>query len=126
VVYLGPDVDDAEFAEACARAEAAARLVPGPLVGILAGVDSFEPSGGSDGKVPAFIPARIPGAERLRNDLADLSASEHAGWKPHVTLAYPDPGDPLPEPGPPVPVTFTHLSVHRGDDVQRFPLGGGA
>jgi len=124
VVYLGPDVDDDAFAEACRRTEAAARLVSGPLVAILAGAGSFEPSGGSDGKVPAFVPARIPGAERLRNDLADLSASEHAGWKPHVTLAYLDPGDPLPDPVPPVPVTFTHLTVHRGDDVQRFPLGG--
>ena len=24
---------------------------------------------------------------------------------------------------PPTPVTFTHLSVHRGDDVRHFPLG---
>jgi len=124
VVYLGPDVDDDAFADACARAQAAARLAPGPLAGILAGAGSFEPSGSSGGKVPAFIPARIPGAERLRNDLADLSASEHADWKPHVTIAYLDPGEPLPDPGPPVPVMFTHLSVHRGGDVRRFPLGG--
>ena len=99
VVYLGPDVGDDAFAEACGRAAAAARLVSGPLVAILAGIGSFEPSAGSDGKVPAFIPARIPGAERLRAGLADLSASEHADWHPHVTLAYLDPGDPLPDPG---------------------------
>jgi hypothetical protein len=59
----------------------------------------------------------------LRAALADLSASEHADWKPHVTRAYLEPGDPLPAPHPPVPVTFTHLSVHCGGDVQRFPLG---
>lgn len=123
VVYLGADLDDAAFAEACARAADAASRVPGPLVGILAGVGSFPPSPSSDGKVPAFIPARIPGAERLRDALADLSASEHAQWSPHVTLAYIDEGDLLPDPGPPVPVTFTHLSVHRGDDVRQFPLG---
>jgi SPP1 gp7 family putative phage head morphogenesis protein len=124
VVYLGPDLDDEAFANACARAADAASRVPGPLVGILAGVDSFPPSPSSDGKVPAFIPARIPGAERLREALANLSASEHVNWSPHVTLAYIDEGDPLPDPGPPVPATFTHLSVHRGDDVQQFPLGG--
>jgi 8-oxo-dGTP pyrophosphatase MutT (NUDIX family)/2'-5' RNA ligase len=124
VVYLGSDLDDEAFAEACTRAEAAARLVPGPLVGILAGVDSFPPSTGSDGKVPVFIPARIPLAERLRDALADLSASEHAQWSPHVTLRYQKIGEPLPDPGPPVPVTFTHLAVHRGDEVRQFPLGG--
>lgn len=124
VVYLGPDLDDSAFAGACRRAAEAARHVPGPLVGILAGVGSFEPSGGSGGKVPAFVPARIPGAGRLRNDLADLSASEHPDWNPHVTLAYLEQGEPLPDPVTPVPVTFTHLSVHRGDDVERFPLGG--
>ena len=125
VVYLGPDVDDEAFAVACERAAYAAGLARGPLVGILSGIGSFQPSGGSDGKVPVFIPARIPMAERLRADLEDLSASEHADWKPHVTLAYLDEGDPLPAPLAPFPVTFTHLSVHRGDDeVRRFPLGG--
>ena len=59
----------------------------------------------------------------LREALADLSASEHANWHPHVTLAYVEPGEAMPDPVAPVPVTFTHLSVHRGDDVERFPLG---
>ena len=66
----------------------------------------------------------LPGAERVREALEDLSASEHKHWKPHVTLAYVDPADPLPGPVPQTPVTFTHLSVHRGDDeVERFPFG---
>ena len=125
ICYLGGGVDDPAFAEACSRAQAAARLVPGPLVGILAGIDSFPPSGSSDGKVPAFIPARIPHANVLREALADLSASEFSQWSPHVTLTYLDPGAPLPDPGPPVPVTFTHLSVHRGGEVYRIALGSG-
>jgi 2'-5' RNA ligase len=126
VVYLGPDVDDEAFAAACDRAQAAAAAMPGPLPGTLAGVDSFPASGSSDGKVPAYVPASLPGAAPLRAALADLSASEHADWQPHVTLAYVDEGDPLPDPLPSTPVTFTQLSVHRGGDVERFPLGCGS
>jgi 2'-5' RNA ligase len=124
VVYLGPDVDDEAFAAACDRARQAAALADGPLSGTVSGVGAFPPSPSSDGKVPAWAAIAIPGAEVLREALADLSASEHANWTPHVTLAYIDAGDPLPAPLEPVPVTFTHLSVHRGDDVERFPLGG--
>jgi 2'-5' RNA ligase len=124
VVFLGDDVHDQAFAEACARAKAAAASASGPLRGIVRGVDSFPPSGSSDGKRPAFAPVTIPGAQDIRSQLEDLSASEHKDWKPHVTLAYIGRDDPLPAPVPATPVKFTHLSVHRGDDVKRFPLGG--
>lgn len=123
VVYLGPDVDDAAFAQACSRARQAATSVPGPLAGIVSGVGSFPPGDSSDGKRPAFAPVHVPGAKGLRSRLEDLSASEHRDFKPHVTLAYVGKDDPLPAPVPPTPVRFTHLSVHRGDDVKRFPLG---
>jgi len=124
VVYLGKDVDDDAFAAVCERARQAAALVPGPLQGTVSGVGAFPPSDSSDGKVPAWAAVGIPGAEALRNALADLSASEHKDWTPHVTLAYLDPGDPLPAPLEPVPVTFACLSVHRGDQVELFPFGG--
>lgn len=123
VVYLGSDVDDDAFAQACTRAADAAAMLPGPVSGTVGGIDSFEPSGGSDGLVPAFVPVDLPGAHELRAHLADLSASEHTDYHPHVTLAYLQPGQPLPEPVPNTPVTFTHLSVHRGPDVVRIPLG---
>lgn len=124
VVYLGPDVDDDAFAVACQRAAIAAAAVPGPLAGAISGTGTFPPSGSSDGKVPAWAGVMLPGAESLREALEDLSASEHKDWKPHVTLAYVEPGEPLPDPVPHVPVTFTHLSVHRGHgEVVRFPLG---
>jgi hypothetical protein len=126
VVYLGPDVDDKAFAQACDRAKAAAAAMPGPLTGTAGGIGTFPPSAGSDGKVPAWAGVVLPGAERLRSSLEDLSASEHKDWKPHVTLAYVEPGEPLPAPVPQTQVMFTSLSVHRGDDeVARFPLGGG-
>lgn len=125
VVYLGPDVDDEAFAEAQDRARQAASAMPGPLTGMVGGVGTFPPSAGSHGKVPAWAGVVLPGAERLRSSLEDLSASEHPDWKPHVTLTYVKPGEALPAPVPQTPVTFTHLSVHRGNNqVARFPLGG--
>lgn len=121
VVYLGEDVDDKAFAEACRRARAAALSAGGPLTGKIAGVGSFP----SDAEtVPAFAPADVPDAKPIRAKLADLSASEHKDWKQHVTLAYVPKGGPLPAPVPSTPVKFTHLSVHRGKQVMRFPLGG--
>jgi 2'-5' RNA ligase len=122
VVYLGPDVSDEEFAQACARALDAAAAA-GPLSGTVYGIGLFPPSDSSDGKMPVFAEADIPGASDMRSRLEDLSASEHADWVPHVTLCYAEVGDALPAPVPPTPVTFTHLSVHRGDEVRRFPLG---
>jgi 2'-5' RNA ligase len=123
VVYLGPDLDDAAFAQACARALQAASDAPGPLTGTVGGLGTFPPSGSSDGKKPVYAPVDLPGAAALRAGLEDLSASEHTQWRPHVTLAYAGPDDDLPAPVPDTPVTFTHLAVHRGDDVMRFPLG---
>lgn len=125
VVYLGSDVGDDALAAACERARQAASAVDGPLSGTLSGVGAFPPSESSDGKVPAWAAIAVPGAEQLRAALADLSASQFKDWQPHVTLAYLDPGDPLPAPLDPVPVTFTHLSVHCGGQlVARYPLGG--
>lgn len=126
LVYLGPDVDDTAFAQACTRALQAAGDAPGPLTGRVGGLATFQPSNASDGKTPVYADADLPGAQPLRDALADLSQSEFTDWVPHVTLAYTGPDDDLPDPVPDTPVTFTHLSVHRGDDVLRFPLGGPA
>ena len=126
VCYLGKDVSDRAFAAACERAEGAAASLDGPLSGVISGLGTFEPSGSSDGKTVAWAAVALPGAERLRAALEDLSASEHTDWTPHLTLRYQDAGDDLPEPVPPTPVTFTHLCVHRADGLlERFPLGGG-
>jgi hypothetical protein len=126
VVYLGPEVDDDALVQALMAARDAAASVPGPLDGMLSGISSLPPSDSSDGKVPAFVPVMLPGAQPLRDALEHLSASEHPDWTPHVTVAYLNPGEALPGPLPPTPVTFTHLSVHRGGEVTRFPLGGAA
>ncbi len=122
VVYLGPDVDDKAMATAVQRAQDAAAKVGGPLVGTVGGLATFPPSDGSDGKTVAYAPAQIPGAEKLRDALGDLSASEHKVFKPHVTLSYLGKDDPMPDPVPPVPVRFDHLTVHRGDEAVHVPL----
>jgi hypothetical protein len=125
VVYLGPDVSDDALAAACDRAQQAAASIGAPLSGTVSGIGAFPPSDSSDGKVPVWAAIAVPGAERLREALADLSASQFADWQPHVTLAYLDPGEPLPAPLDPRPVTFTHLNVHCGGQVvASYPLGG--
>ncbi len=123
VVYLGPDVDDKSFAEACDAARKAAKDAPGPLTGTISGIASFAPSASSDGLKPVYVVPNIAGITDLREALEDLSASEH-DFMPHITLAYLDPDDPLPKPLPLTPLTFDYLSVHRGDEVVRFALGG--
>jgi GNAT superfamily N-acetyltransferase/2'-5' RNA ligase len=122
VVYLGKNVSDEAFEEACRRAQAAAGQVQ-PMSGFLRGVETFEPSEGSRQKTPAFVPAYVPGIGRLRAMLEDLNGSEHRLYRPHVTLAYLEHGDDLPEPHPRVDVRFSHLHVKRGDQVVSFPLG---
>jgi 2'-5' RNA ligase len=122
VVYLGR-ISDEEYSIALSRAQSAAAVTPRELVGVVSGVDSFEPSEGSGGKTPAFAPVELPGIEALRAALADLSASEHSDYRPHVTVAYLGDGEPLPAPVLPTRVTFTHLALHRGSERVLFQLG---
>jgi 8-oxo-dGTP diphosphatase len=121
--YLGKDVSDKAFEEACRRTKAAAAKLA-PMDGVLRGIDVFPPSKGSDGKVVAFVPAYVGSVGLLRRELEDLSASEHTDWRPHVTLAYLEEGDSLPAPHPAVPLHFDRVYVKRGDDVVSFPLTG--
>jgi rifampin ADP-ribosylating transferase len=123
ICYLGKNVSDKAFAEACRRTREAAAQCP-PMDGVLRGIDIFPPSKSSDGKVPAFVPAYVGGIGRLRRLLEDQSASEHKDYRQHVSLAYLEEGDSLPAPHPAVPVRFTHVHVKRGDEVVSYPLGG--
>jgi 8-oxo-dGTP diphosphatase len=124
LVYLGPDVGDETWELACKRAREAAAMTPGPQPVLLEGIDSFEPSEFSDGKRPAYVPATMPaGLHALRDNLADLQHETSLPFVPHVSLAYLDPGEPMPLPFPPTQVDFHGLSVHRGrHEVARFPF----
>jgi 2'-5' RNA ligase len=125
IAYLGPDVDDETFEAACHAAKAAAAQSPPPS-GTIGGRGTFPE--GDDG-IPVWAEVDVPLAHALHAALGWLQSPESAvarsgKYTPHMTRAYLAEGDPLPEPLPDVPVTFTHLSVHRGDDVQQFPFGG--
>ena len=126
VAFLGSDLSDDDFECACERAAAVAASIDGPLAGVVGGIGYFEPSDASDGLKPVYTVPDIPRIEQVHGPLADLSASEHKEYHPHVTLGYVDPADALPAPVPVTPVCFTHLSVHRGDQVRHFPFGGPA
>jgi GNAT superfamily N-acetyltransferase len=122
VVYLGKNISDEAFEEACRRAEQAARQSR-PMSGFLRGVETFEQGDGSRGKTPVFVPAYVPGIGHLRSLLEDLNGSQHRQYRPHVTLAYLGEDDDLPKAHPKVDVRFDRLHVKRGDDVVSFPLG---
>ena len=124
IVFLGRDVDDDLLAQVCDTAEAVAELVPSPLKGTVSGVGSFPASNSSDGMIPVFTNPDVPGLDGLRAAFERFNASEHTDFKPHVTLAYQDADDPMPDPVPETPIEFTCLSVHRGDEVHNFPFGG--
>lgn len=126
VVYLGPDVDDALLEEVCQIANVVAQATS-PLEGTLGGQGTFEPSESSDWMVPVYVVPDVPGIESLRGPFERFNASQHKDFHPHATLAYLDPAVELPEPLDPLPIRFTHLSVHRGtDEVRRFAFGGTA
>jgi hypothetical protein len=125
VVYLGPDVDDTSWAQACAAAQqVAARTAP--LSGTIGGRGEFP--AGEDG-VPVFAKVQLPGAADLHQALKHLqhptAASATHGYTPHVTLTYAQ-DDHRPDPVPNTPVTFAELSLHRGDQIVRYPLAGGS
>jgi 2'-5' RNA ligase len=122
VVYLGKNLTDDAWEQACSRASQAATAAPGPVDGTIGGLGVFPPD--ETGSMPVFAHAQIPAAHPIRKQLEDLSASQHREWHPHVTMTFASPGDVLPAAPDPTPVTFTHLSAHRGDEVRRFKLGG--
>lgn len=127
VVYLGPDVDDDTWTQACADVQEVAAHTA-PLEGSVGGRGEFP--AGDDG-VPVFAKVQLPGAAELHQALAHLqaptAASAKHGYTPHVTLTYldDDTAD-RPDPVPDTPVRFGEISLHRGDQVVRYPLGGSA
>lgn len=122
LVYLGKNVPKHQLDEISNRATQIAASTA-PLRGVVSGRGTFEPSDSSDGKTPVYARPNIPGIKQLQKQFSDLSESEH-GFNPHITLKYNDVGEEMPEPVKPTDVAFSHLSLHRGDEVQRFPFKG--
>jgi 8-oxo-dGTP pyrophosphatase MutT (NUDIX family) len=126
IVYCGKIADDATFEKICAVAARVASAQRGPMSGTIGGRGTFPASESSDWLIPVWAKPEIPGIEALRGPLEQFNGSQHSDFHPHMTLAYMDSNEDLPAPIPPTPVTFTHLSVHRGDECRVFAFGGAA
>jgi 2'-5' RNA ligase len=124
VVYLGKGLEGPRIEQIAQRLSQLAAGTPGPLEGTVGGLGTFVPSASSDWKTPVFAVPEVEGLSDLRAHLEDLNASEHTDFHPHITLKYLDQGEPLPAEPEPIPVSFTHLTLHHGDDVRHFPFAG--
>lgn len=125
IVYLGKDVPEEKLDAISARVADVASKRP-PVQAMIGGQGTFTPSESSDFKTPVFAKVNAPGLDSLRAAFEDLNASQHTEFHPHMTQTYVAEGEPLPEPMPQTPVTFTHLSLHRGNDVEKHPFATGA
>jgi len=123
LVYLGQNISDEIYEEACqaARELAASR---GPISATIGGRGTFPPSASSDWKTPVYAIPDVPGIDEMRQAVSGLNASEHQDYKPHVTIAYVEDPAILPPPLPTKQVTIPAVSVHRGDTVQRYLFTG--
>jgi hypothetical protein len=114
-----------------ARTEAIEELLPGDprlpktLSGQVGGIGAFPE--GEDG-VPVFVPVDVPGLEVLRQwltealDAAGITYAANHGYTPHVTLKYADAGEPMPDPVPPVPVSFDGLIAAVDNEPTPVPF----
>jgi 2'-5' RNA ligase len=127
LAYLGSDVDDGTLNDVLRTAKHVAAETR-PFTITASGIDSFPPSAGSDGKVPAYAPVSVTDElKALREPFARYHASEHQDFTPHITLAYLDEGDPLPDAVPQVRIPVDAVHVHLGGRVfARIPLGSSA
>lgn len=115
-------------ARAIVTAENMARYCP-PIVGRVSGVGRFQADSGSKDVVYASVDA--PGLADFRTHLAEqLRASgaapsgEH-GYTPHITLAYVEPGAPMPvESVEPLTIRFTAITVAVGGQRITIPFSG--
>ena len=120
IAFLGDDVDDTAYERATKEAQRVASSTRGPLTGTVGGVDTFPPN--AEGKKPAFAVPNVAGVQDLHNQLSHLDAGNFSEYHPHVTIKMLDAGEPLPAPVKTRRVSFSHIAVHRGDQVERFPF----
>jgi len=125
IAFCGSEVSDDQFAAIVNRAQEAAAQIAGPVTATIEGVAVFDPGEGSNGKAVVYAPIAGPGIDQLRDALADLDGSGRSEYTPHVTLAFVEPGGPLPQSLARTEVAFTHLSAHlKGAATVQIPFGG--
>lgn len=122
VVYLGK-ITPKRFDSISERVHATARAMP-PLHGMLGGLGVFPPSLSSGGKRVAYVPVQADGLYQLNHALRDLASPEAHPFRPHATLAYIGPDDPLPPPVTSATLCFSRLFVRRGTETRSFAFQG--
>lgn len=122
VAYLG-SISDAAFQQACDRTRAVAKAMC-PVHGIMGGVGLFNPANTPSGKQVAYVPVHAQGLHALHEMLSDLCPDDTMPFRPHVTLAYQEPGTDVPAPTTSTRVCFSQLHVARGDQECSFALTG--
>jgi 2'-5' RNA ligase superfamily len=122
VVYLG-HITPQQFDDACHRVKAAAHAMP-PLHGTMGGLKCFPPSPQSDNRTVVYAPVEVDGIYQLRAMLSDLASPDVHPFRPHVTLAYLEPGDAMPPPVTSAALDFSQVHVRRGSRDCAFAFSG--
>jgi HK97 family phage portal protein len=125
LAYLGDNVSDDDLEHVKNKVRDAVASLPGrPEADIGGPTRSFEPSDGSKGKRPDYAPVDADeNTYRLHDALDEINKSSFKDdFHPHVTLKYSDPAENRPDDTPVKHVKFTHVSVHRGHEVEYFPI----
>lgn len=130
--YLGRAAElPPKWLETLHQQAAAISQQSGPLVGILGGLGRFSGSESSEGRDVIYATPNVVGLTELRQKLAAACSAAgvpfraNHGFTPHMTLAYIDPGAPMPAQRlEPRPVHFDAILVCVGQSRWEFPLIG--
>lgn len=105
-----------------------------PLAGTLKGIGRFPATANSDGRDVLYWTPDIAGIGEFRGELCEMLTlagvpySNNFGFRPHVTLAYVEPGSRVPARLLGIescPVEFATLAIVVGGNVRQFPFGDG-
>lgn len=100
-----------------------------PLTGQIGGIGRFLAPAGQP--TPLYASVDAPDLPTFREDLLRVLASVNVevshlhGYSPHITLAYLEPGQPLPiQQVPALPLSFAGVTLAVADARYTFPLAG--
>lgn len=101
-----------------------------PLEGKVDGTGRFEASEHSDGKDVLYAKPRVPDLVGFRGRLArrlekdGVKVADDFTFKPHITLAYVDPGEKKDPEVPRTSLRFDHLVLALGNKQEKIAFGG--
>lgn len=99
----------------------------GSITGSINGIGRFNSDGSQDPLYASFDAPMLPAFRQALVDAlagAGVTVDATHGFTPHITLAYLEPGTPMPDiPLPPSTVTFDAITLAWGDERLSIPLG---